>query len=49
MREVVIYERNGQYYHVCDQREWNDRYQGPHRYDDGRDRDGDGHDRDWDD
>jgi hypothetical protein len=49
MREVVIYERNGRYYHVCDQHEWNDRYQGPHRYDDGRDRDWDGHDRDWDD
>jgi hypothetical protein len=44
MREVVIYERDGRYYHVCDQGEWNDHYQGPHRYDDDRD-----HDRDWDD
>ena len=42
MREVVIYERNGRYYQVCDQREWNDRYEGPQRYE------GD-HDRDWDD
>jgi hypothetical protein len=46
MREVVIYERDGRYYHVCDQREWNDRYQGPHRYDEDQDRDGD---REWND
>jgi hypothetical protein len=43
MSQVVIYERNGRYYHVCDRREWNDHYQGPHRYDD------DDRDRDWDD
>jgi hypothetical protein len=46
MRQLEIYERNGRYYHVCNEREWNDHYQGPHRYDDDRGRD---HDRDWDD
>jgi hypothetical protein len=39
MREVVVYERNGRYYQECDEREWNDRYDGPRRY----------HDRDWND
>jgi hypothetical protein len=42
MREVVIYERNGRYYQVCDQGEWNDRYEGPQRYEEN-------HDGDWDD
>ena len=32
MREVVVYERDGRYYQLCDEREWNDRYQGPHRH-----------------
>jgi hypothetical protein len=39
MREVVVYERGGRYYQLCDEREWNDGYQGPHRH---------GDDRDWD-
>jgi hypothetical protein len=42
MRQVVVYERNGRLYHECDERDWDDRYDGPR-----------GHDRrewqDWDD
>jgi hypothetical protein len=41
MREVVVYERAGRYYDVCDRPEWDDHYQGPHRYDDDHDSDGD--------
>ena len=36
MRQVVVYERNGRFYQECDERERDDRYDGPRRYE-GRD------------
>ena len=39
VREVVVYERNGRFYHECDDRDRNDGYDGPRRYGD----------RDWND
>jgi len=38
VREVVVYERGGRYVQECDGRDWNDRYDGPRRWEDGRDR-----------
>lgn len=43
MRQVVVYQHDGRYYQECDEREWQDRYDGPRHYQ--GDRDWDDHDR----
>jgi hypothetical protein len=40
MRQVVVYQHEGRFYQECDEREWQDRYDGPRHYQ---------RDRDWDD
>jgi hypothetical protein len=38
VREVTVYEHGGRFFQECDGHDWNDRYDGPRRWDDGRDR-----------
>lgn len=46
MRQVVVYQHDGRFYQECDEREWQDRYDGPRHYQGDRDwRDGDDRDR----